>query len=181
MTEQRPKISRRSILKIGGGSTLLPFATALGNLSGPSRAMARARTSDLAAIDTLQAQLLVRVARSLFPHDFLGDENYMRVVTSIDAKLAANPVTAQVVKDALASFPAEFLTMRDDARENYLRSIEQSPVFKIVYQETITGLYGDKAVRNLLGYEGSSVEFGGYLERGFDDLDWLPGVSTESK
>jgi hypothetical protein len=26
----------------------------------------------------------------------------------------------------------------------------------------------------LFGYEGSSLEYGGYLERGFDDIGWLP-------
>jgi hypothetical protein len=26
----------------------------------------------------------------------------------------------------------------------------------------------------MLGYEGPSFDKGGYLERGFNDLDWLP-------
>jgi hypothetical protein len=29
-------------------------------------------------------------------------------------------------------------------------------------------------VHELLGYEGPAYEKGGYLHRGFDDLDWLP-------
>ena len=35
-------------------------------------------------------------------------------------------------------------------------------------------LYYLPAVWALLGFEGSSVEFGGYVDRGFDDIDWLP-------
>jgi hypothetical protein len=38
----------------------------------------------------------------------------------------------------------------------------------------ITSLYDDREVWSLLGYEGPSFAQGGYLKRGFDDLDWLP-------
>jgi len=38
----------------------------------------------------------------------------------------------------------------------------------------VVALYDDREVWNLLGYEGPSYDKGGYLNRGFDDLDWLP-------
>jgi hypothetical protein len=37
-------------------------------------------------------------------------------------------------------------------------------------------LYRNKQVWPKLGYEGPSFPFGGYLERGFDDIDWLPNA-----
>ena len=37
----------------------------------------------------------------------------------------------------------------------------------------VTGLYNQKAVWPIFGYEGSSFEFGGYIDRGFDDINWL--------
>jgi len=40
----------------------------------------------------------------------------------------------------------------------------------------ITALYNQKDVWTKLGYEGSSAEFGGYLHRGFDDIDWLDAI-----
>ena len=40
---------------------------------------------------------------------------------------------------------------------------------------TIEHLYRNREVWQLVGYEGSSVEYGGYIDRGFDDIDWLPG------
>ena len=36
-----------------------------------------------------EAQSLLMMARTLFPHDFLGDSYYMNIVNSIDAKAAA--------------------------------------------------------------------------------------------
>ena len=38
----------------------------------------------------------------------------------------------------------------------------------------MTTLYNDPQVWEKLGYEGPSAEQGGYLSRGFDDIDWLP-------
>jgi hypothetical protein len=52
--------------------------------------------------------------------------------------------------------------------------MEKSDFFQMVYGETINGVYGNRAVWDMFGYEGSSVEKGGYLTRGFDDIAWLP-------
>jgi hypothetical protein len=38
----------------------------------------------------------------------------------------------------------------------------------------VTALYNQQELWTKLGYEGSSAEKGGYLHRGFNDLDWLP-------
>ncbi len=37
----------------------------------------------------------------------------------------------------------------------------------------IVGLYNQKELWPIFGYEGASFDKGGYLERGFDDIDWL--------
>jgi hypothetical protein len=38
----------------------------------------------------------------------------------------------------------------------------------------MAGLYGNPRVAAFFGWEGSSVEHGGYINRGFDDIGWLP-------
>ena len=35
-------------------------------------------------------------------------------------------------------------------------------------------LFNHPRLWELLDYPGSSVEYGGYVDRGFDDIDWLP-------
>ena len=37
----------------------------------------------------------------------------------------------------------------------------------------MTGLYNNKEVWPVFGYEGESASKGGYIDRGFNDLDWL--------
>lgn len=178
---RRPTVLRRDILKIGGSATLLPFASVL-ELAGPiRRAQAGAVAVDCKALDHAQAILLLSVARTLFPHDFLPDEQYTKIVMVIDAKAAADNAVAMTVKEALAAFPNDFTAVVEAQREGYLRTLEGSPFFRLVYQETIVGLYGDATVSTLLGYEGSSVEHGGYLNRGFDDISWLPTLKPIGK
>ena len=52
---------------------------------------------------------------------------------------------------------------------NILKKIEDSKFFQHVRGTTVVTLYNDQEVWNLLGYEGSSFEKGGYINRGFND------------
>jgi hypothetical protein len=172
--EQGPKISRRDILRTGSSAVLVPLAAALGLTAPVQPAHAGARAIDFKSLDPAQARLLLSVTRTLFPHDFLPDEQYLKIVAAIDAKAAADQRVGMMVKAALAVFPSNFSATDEIKREEYLRTLDGSPFFDLAYQETMGGLYRDPAVTALLGYEGSSVEYGGYLQRGFDDISWLP-------
>ena len=54
-----------------------------------------------------------------------------------------------------------------------LREIEQGDFFQTVRSGLVTGLYNQKEVWPLFGYEGESFSKGGYIDRGFDDIAWL--------
>jgi hypothetical protein len=66
-----------------------------------------------------------------------------------------------------AEIPAE------SDRVGLLYGIEQTEFFQKVRSDLKSQLYNNKAVWPLFGYQGSSWEKGGYLTRGFDDIDWL--------
>jgi hypothetical protein len=152
------------------------------SVPGPiQRACADVRAFEFKTLDRVQAMLLLSVARTLFPYDFLAHAQYMKIVVVLDDKAAEDKDLTTMVKAALAAFPDDFTAMTEVKRKEYLRSLEGSPFFLLVYQETITGLYGDPTVSILLGDEGSSVELGGYLKRGFDDIGWLPADKQVSK
>jgi hypothetical protein len=61
-------------------------------------------------------------------------------------------------------------------RVELLRGIEHSDFFKKVRSDLIVSLYNQKELWPKFGYEGSSAEHGGYIKRGFSDIDWLPKV-----
>jgi hypothetical protein len=55
-----------------------------------------------------------------------------------------------------------------------LQGIEQTDFFKKIRGDLVVSLYNQKEVWPKFGYEGSSAEHGGYINRGFSDIDWLP-------
>ncbi|MFL5286515.1 MAG: hypothetical protein ACJ8AW_37450 [Rhodopila sp.] len=61
-------------------------------------------------------------------------------------------------------------------RETALRGIEKTAFFTTVRTQTIGNLYGNPAVYRMFGYGGPSAPLGGYIDRGFDDIDWLPST-----
>jgi hypothetical protein len=177
--ESRPVVSRRDVLKVGGSVTLVQFATFVGIVSYARPANADTEALEFKSIDRRQARLLLGMTRTLFPHDFLPDTQYLKIVSALDVKAGAAQDIETMIKSSLAAFPVDFAAMTETRRADYLRGIERSPFFQLVYQETLVGLYGDPYVTTLLGYEGSSVEHGGYLQRGFDDISWLPQSAAD--
>jgi hypothetical protein len=102
----------------------------------------------------------------------------MGAVSGVDAKAAADAKTRDMVAAGIAKLDRAagkpFADLPEQARVNALMTMEKSEFFGLVYGETLNGLYGNQAVWALFGYEGPSAEKGGYLARGFDDIDWLP-------
>ena len=133
----------------------------------------------LKALSAEEGQALLKMARTLFPHDFLGDNYYMNIVNSIDAKAAADAGTKASVQDgvkALDSYGGKFANMDEASRTSIAQSVEKTKAgfFGLVYGETVGGLYGNQEIWKVLGFEGSSTEKGGYINRGFNDINWLP-------
>jgi hypothetical protein len=55
-----------------------------------------------------------------------------------------------------------------------LQRIEQTDFFTNLRGDLVVSLYNQKEVWPKFGYEGASAEHGGYINRGFADIDWLP-------
>ena len=128
-------------------------------------------------------QRLVRVLRAAFPHRGWPDGPYERTAEHIVVTVSGNAFqTAQLGQgllslDALRDRP--FAELSTDERLEVLQSIEHTPFFQLVRSTTVTTMYSDREVWQVLGYEGESSDKGGYLHRGFDDLDWLPDPRIE--
>jgi len=61
-------------------------------------------------------------------------------------------------------------------RVTLLQGIEQTAFFKAMRSDLVVSLYNQEELWPKFGYEGSSAEHGGYIKRGFDDINWLPKV-----
>jgi hypothetical protein len=132
----------------------------------------------LKSLDEHTAMTLVRVAREIYPHDRLGDVHYAKVVEILDGKAADNKDVGKLLTDGVGALDAsvggvKWLELSDGYKLATLTQMESTPFFQTVRGECITGIYNNPAVWRLFGYEGASAEFGGYIDRGFNDLGWL--------
>jgi hypothetical protein len=178
--DRRSKYNRRVFLK--GAASAVPVvaaATTAGFDIGDAWA------DDGVALTPSTLKTLVKVARDLYPHDFLGDSYYITAVKPWDDKAAKDPAIKALITDGVSR-------LDQDARERHqlvyaevpweadrvelLRGIEHSDFFKKVRSDLIVSLYNQKELWPKFGYEGSSAEHGGYIKRGFSDIDWLPKV-----
>jgi hypothetical protein len=132
----------------------------------------------LTLIDPQMAQTLLVAARTLYPHDGLPERVYRRVILHFDRMAAHSPAAAQSFAEFVdrvdAAMPLPFRELSESYRVAVLKGMETSAAFRLVQRSTVRFLYDDVEVWQAFGYEGASVHLGGYVARGFNDLDWLP-------
>jgi len=118
----------------------------------------------------------LRVARVMYPHDALPDEAYEKVVRAVEAEASGNDAVRSTVEQATAALddPTPFAQRDAGAQLQALRDAGGTPYFHLVRATAVVELYDNPLVWRAFGYEGPSVHLGGYVNRGFDDLDWLP-------
>jgi hypothetical protein len=120
---------------------------------------------------------LVVMARDLYPHDRLGDQYYAVAMKGYDSAEEAEAIEAGIAAlDAAAQgqgYAAYAAVPWEADRVAILRGMEGSAFFQKVRGGMVTGLYNQKEVWPLFGYEGESFSKGGYIDRGFDDIAWL--------
>ena len=100
------------------------------------------------------------------------------MIDALDKQAAADPALRKLLADGVARLDGArgiaWIQLSNGARIAVLKSVEGSDFFSTVRMATINNLYTNPLVYRFFGYEGSSVEHGGYIHRGFDDIGWLP-------
>lgn len=146
-----PTLSRRTLL-----SALLGSSALLVGSCGPQATIGVSDTKALAAI-----------ARTLFPYDVLPDARYEALAQRV---LNTEP------RPAPAAVRAAINTIGSDGKVNQdkIPALLATPFGQQLRFATLVGLMTNLTVTRRFGYEGPSIEQGGYLDRGFDDLAWLP-------
>ncbi|HSN72253.1 MAG TPA: hypothetical protein VLT59_12130 [Steroidobacteraceae bacterium] len=160
--------TRRALLTASVQSALLLLVPVSG------RVLAAAPAAPLSPED--RATLLL-VARRLYPHDGLPDEPYLGVVDAL-AGAAQDPNALAVIRAGLEQLDAvvdgSWRGASAEAQTAALARIADEPFFAVVRQTTAFALYNNPLVWERFGYGGDAWRFGGYLNRGLADIDWLP-------
>ena len=172
------KLSRRGFLA-GGAATIAAVAvTGPAILADPKNAAA-AEPSGLTADES---RALMKFVRDLFPHDRLEDVFYAKAIAPLQDEAAKDSAARKLLSDGIAKLNAFTMASAgkayadvpdENARVAAIKQIEGGEFFAKVYGDTITPLYNKPELWPKFGYEGPSSALGGYLHRGFNDLDWL--------
>ena len=171
------RFSRRGFLS-GSAATIAAVAAT----GGTMLADAQAQGTGPSKLTPEEVRTLVKFTRDLFPHDRLDDTYYASAIAPLEAEAQKDSATrellaggvAQLNSLATAAAGKPFAEVGDESvRVGVTKQIEGGAFFAKVYGETIVSLYNQPEVWPKFGYEGPSSNKGGYINRGFNDLDWL--------
>jgi hypothetical protein len=177
LVEKRTAVSRRSFLK-GGSAGLVALSVGAGFIASADGAWALGVKN----LKPETMQTLVQMARDIYPHDHLGDRFYAAAVATYDNQAGTDPAVKTLVEDGIAKLDNLAKTKHKTGyasvawevdRVALLKQIQDGKFFQTVRGNLVTGIYNNPEVWPKFGYEGASADKGGYIDRGFSDINWL--------
>jgi hypothetical protein len=139
-------------------------------------------TREAATLSTGTMATITAAARIMYPHDALPDDVYARVGDKLAEAAREDSAAARTIEEGISALNGgePFAELSADAQLEALRAIEGSEFFELMRSTAVVEVYSDPRTWELVGYEGPSFEKGGYINRGFNDLDWLPDPEEAS-
>jgi hypothetical protein len=123
--------------------------------------------------DAESLTLLAGVAFDIFPFPELEPSVYLRVAER--ALDLGDPDIANGIALLHENFPEQaWADVPEPERVDFLRLLQRSRLFVLLKSIVVEVVFRDPALWDIVGYGGSAVERGGYLNNGFDTITWLP-------
>lgn len=171
--ERLPGLSRRELLKRGTiGAALIITGKAV---ISPDKAWGMETT----ALKPETMATLIVLARDIYPHDSVPDRFYAIAVKGHETKAGSDPKHKELIEIGIADLdqragPGGYRSLGwEDDRVAILQGIETTPFFQAVRGDLVVSFYNQKELWPHFGYEGESFSKGGYINRGFNDIEWL--------
>src|SRR5512144_1602365 len=95
--DRRSKFNRRVFLQ--GAATTVPVVAVA---SSAGLGITDAWADDATALTPAALKTLLKVARDIYPHDFLADSYYITAVKPWDGKAAKDPAVKAMISDGVA-------------------------------------------------------------------------------
>ncbi len=165
---------RRFLQQLAAATTCAGLAS-----MGSSLSIADDKTTPL---EPGSEQKLQEYAFELIPMLDRSHHRYLRVAKKVSTIAKYDTGMAKFIEQGLAALdPAgkkAWSKLAPSERTQRIQKLEGTPFFGFLRWTTSEIVMREPTLWKRLGYEGSSLEHGGYLHRGFDDLDWLPKTNT---
>jgi Pyruvate/2-oxoacid:ferredoxin oxidoreductase gamma subunit len=177
LIDRTPKISRRTLLRTGS-------VTAAAAMAPAAAVTGKVWAAEPVAVSADTHATLVRMARDIYPHDKLSDQYYATVIDGLDAAARDDAAAKEMLEKGVAQLDGLSERMghgkyaasdKEEDRVAVLKEIEKQDAafFNKIRGSLVTGIYNNPEVWPIFGYEGESASQGGYISRGFDDINWL--------
>jgi hypothetical protein len=137
---------------------------------------------ELNSLSAAEGDALLRFLRDLFPHDYVPDVFYANALAPLDDQAAGSPATRELLIEGISDLNDRAMRAAgrpfpelapEAARVAIIAEIEGSPFFVAAHGACQIPFYNQADLWPRFGFEGPSSPLGGYVNRGFDDLDWL--------
>jgi len=138
---------------------------------------------DAAGLTDSEILTLVTILQHILPHERLDAQVYRDAVIGLAGQVGADPGRRRMIRYGVAALnaPYAWLDLSFEDQRAGLEAIEDSDFFKTLRTAALERVYRDERTWELVGYEGEAIRFGGYLHRGFNDIDWLPDPGKAEK
>jgi hypothetical protein len=156
------KPTRRELLATAAQLPVLLLAT---------RPVAAQLLKGTGAFDEHQAASISRLAWLMFPIKGVAEARYQQAALLLNVRPDV-VIEGVAALDELAG--GRFLDLAEDQQVALMKEMQTSDFFITSLDAARIAVLNDKQTWALIGYEGSSLEFGGYIDRGLNDIDWLP-------
>jgi len=171
-------ITRRQFIKRTGGVLTL----GVGGLQ-IGCTIEQTKQIDSANLTDVEILSLVRIFHHILPHSGLDTQVYIDAVMVLSQRVSNSASFKQELQDGLSGLGSNshWLDLADTDQINALKNIDQSSFFRTLQTTALEQVYRDERTWELVGYEGEAIKFGGYISRGFNDIDWLPDPPGHAK
>lgn len=164
-------------------AAIIVLSAAAGTTTGPNLfSLGRTWAKSKDPVDESTLRAMVKMARLLFPHEALSDKVYAEVLDQALSDVASGSVFAKQLEEASAALDdvsGGFWQDLDAAAQvKAMQNIETAPYFGTILAAVSGNLYSHPDTWKMLGYGGPSFKFGGYVDHGSGDIDWLPGAES---
>ena len=163
--DPRSRYSRRTFLK--GAASAAPAAAIA---AGTGLSITDAWAEDGQALSAPQLKTMVKMARDIYPHDFIGDVYYITAIKPWDKKAAGDAAVRSMLTDGVKRldgdahdrFKAAYVDVPWEVdRVTLLQGIEHTDFFGKIRADLVVSLYNQHDLWPKFGYEGSSAEYCG--------------------
>ncbi|MBL4827222.1 MAG: hypothetical protein JKY66_05840 [Spongiibacteraceae bacterium] len=145
--------------------------------SGLGATVAQALSRADGVFNSAQRDSLQRLFYLMFPFPEVGSAPYKEAVDALAGSAISSAQEIALVVDGLKKLDtvagSPWFLLKETAQVEVMEKLQESEFFQRLYGFAIDHLMNHKMVWKTIGYEGSSIEYGGYRERGLDDIKWV--------